>query len=119
MKALGFRRTLVATGLVLAVAGIGAGQPPGDRPTPEELVGRLGGATFQDREAAAKALRALGPKAVPALQAGLAGGAPEGAERCRRVLAAIRQDELDRFLKAFAADTDRKGNFDHPVWRRW
>ena len=83
MRAFGFA---IATSLVLALTGLhAAGQPPGPAatsPTPEELVPRLSGPNFQDREAAAKALRALGAKAVPALKAGLAGASPEGTERC-------------------------------------
>jgi len=112
---------------LLVLAGLGptahmlvAGDPDGKTdPTPEALVDRLNSPNFQERESAARALRALGAKAVPALTAGLRGGSPEAVERCRRVLADIRKDELGRFLKAFAADTGRKARFDHPVWVRW
>lgn len=111
---------LALVGLVMTAPRLAAGDPPG-RPdsTPEALLGQLGSSSFQDRIAAAKALRALGAKAVPALTAGLKAGSPEEVESCRRVLADIRKDELDRFLKAFAADTGRKARFDHPVWVRW
>jgi hypothetical protein len=136
MKALGLYATPTTTRLVLAagmaVIGVGAalnalqaGQPPGpvtpgpNEPNAEELVSRLSSPSFQEREAAGKALRALGAKAVPALNAGLSGQSPEGVQRCKRVLADIRTDELDRFVKAFEADKDRKAKFDHPVWLRW
>ena len=105
--------------VVLTMSSLVQGQPPAKEPTAEELVNRLSSPSFQEREAAAKALRALGTKAVPALNAGLMSRSADGVQQCRRVLAAIRKDDLDRFLKAFAADTDRKAKFDHPVWQRW
>jgi hypothetical protein len=95
-------------------------QGPGkDAPTPEALVAQLNSPTFREREAAGRALVALGTKAVPALKAGLAGGSPEAAERCQKLLAAIRKDDADRFARAFAADKEFKATFDHPVWKRW
>src|SRR5436305_2784121 len=115
MNASGLKSAPFAAGLVLA-AGLGlsghsvrAGDTP-TRPeaTPDSLVGRLGSPSFQEREAAEKALRGLGAKTVPALKAGLTGGSPEGVERCTRLLAAIRKDDLNRFVTAFAADADRK-----------
>jgi hypothetical protein len=126
MKAPGLLSAPSTAGLVLA-AGLGlsghalrAGDTPARaEATPEALVGRLSSPSFQEREAAGKALRGLGAKAVPALKAGLTGGSAEGAERCTRLLAAIRKDDLDRFVTAFAADAGDKATFDHPVWAGW
>jgi hypothetical protein len=134
MQALKRRLEAAADPVLLAcliLAGIGAEpslllaeQARGDTPartvpTPETLVGRLSSPSFQEREEAAKALRALGAKAVPALMAGLKSGSLEEAERCKRVLVDIRKVDLARFLKAFADDADRKAKFDHPIWLRW
>lgn len=123
MKPLGlyaiFTAGLAVAGLDLAIDQLQAGQAPEKEPSTEELVSRLNSSSFQERETAAKTLRAFGSKAVPALNAGLTGRSPEGVQRCKRLLADIRKDELDRFVKAFEADKDRKAKFDHPVWLRW
>src|SRR5262249_43603304 len=125
LKAMPFAtRLLLAAGLVVTSFGVSVTNLRGDtqdrkEPGAEELVNRLNSSSYQEREAAAKALRALGAKAVSALNAGLTGRSPEGVQRCKRVLAEIRKDELDQFLKAFGADKERKAKFDHPIWLRW
>ena len=96
------------------------GQPGTDKPVAaEQLVARLGSGQFQKREAAEKALAALGAKAIPAVHAGLKNADPEVVERCRRLLTVIRSVELARFRTAFAVDTKRTTKFDHPIWNRF
>src|SRR5262245_10351901 len=110
---------LLVTSFGVPVTALCGDAPERKEPGAEELVNRLTSSSYQEREAAAKALRSFGAKAVPALNAGLKGSSPEGVQRCKRVLADIRKDDLDRFLKAFAADKEGKATFDHPVWVRW
>ena len=45
--------------------------------------------------------------------------APEVVQRCERLLPLIRKEELARFTKAFAVDTEQKATFEHPVWKRY
>lgn len=90
-----------------------------DVATPEDLVKQLNDDSFAKREAAEKALIALGAKAIPAVRAGLKSTELELAQRCERLLPLIRQTELANFAKAFAEDAERKAGFDHPVWNRY
>ena len=94
-------------------------KPAQAQPSAEELVRLLDSKEFPKREAAEKALVALGAKALPAVRAGTKSSLPEVAQRCERLLPLIRQVELASFAKAFNADTDRKAAFDHPVWKRY
>jgi hypothetical protein len=87
--------------------------------SPEDLVKQLNDDSFSKREAAEKALIALGAKAIPAVRAGLKSAEPELAQRCERLLPLIRQTELTNFAKAFADDAERKAGFDHPIWKRY
>ncbi len=122
---------VVSGGLMLALAGGlmlvpgGAGAQPGDTPTKsksdpaEPLVQQLGSKEFAEREAAEKKLREMGAKALPAVRAGVKSAVPEIAQRSDKLLAAIRKDDVERFVKAFRADTAFKEKFDHPLWIRW
>ena len=110
----------------LGMTGAPPDAPPGKAvapaPRPAEdpaapLVKQLGGEDFAQREAAAKALRALGMKAEAALRAGLKSDDPEVRAHCATALAEIRTDALAALAKAFdpAAETQP----DHPIWRRF
>ncbi|MEO2090141.1 MAG: sigma-70 family RNA polymerase sigma factor, partial [Gemmataceae bacterium] len=122
---------VAAGGLMLALVGglvflPGAGAQPGDTPTAkakadpaEPLVQQLGSTEFTEREAAEKKLKEMGDKALPAVRAGVKSAVPEIAQRSEKVLAAIRKDDTDRFVKAFLADKQFKQKFDHPLWTRW
>jgi hypothetical protein len=85
----------------------------------EQLVELLQSNEFQKREVAEKALVVLGSNAIPAVRAGLKSRDPEVVQRCERLLALIRKEELTKFSKAFAADTDRTARFEHPIWNRY
>jgi hypothetical protein len=56
---------------------------PADRDEVAKLVARLDAPAFADREAAEKALRALGPSAAPAMRAVLTSGTPSPEQRTR------------------------------------
>lgn len=112
-------------GLVAGYLQAGGGQitkTPGEpkKETPaEELVRQLDSNEFQKREAAEKALIELGAAALPAVRAGTKSTKPEVVQRCERIQTHIRAAELAKFTKAFAADTERKAAFDHPIWKRY
>mgnify|MGYP000007269524 CR=1 FL=1 len=84
-------------------------------PSAEELVKQLDSKEFPKREAAEKAIVALGAKALPAVRAGTKSGLPEVAERCKRIIPLLHKNKLARFAKAYSEDTEHKANFDHPV----
>jgi hypothetical protein len=134
--AFGVIACLTATGFGLAVPRVQAGQDKGtlkDSSTPStkresgpedsraaaELVKKLGSDKFQERETAAKALRAIGAAAIPAIETGVKSESTEIAQRCERLLTAIRRDDVDRIIKALLSDTDFKAKFDYPIWLRW
>ncbi|MFO0798537.1 MAG: hypothetical protein U0804_13755 [Gemmataceae bacterium] len=77
------RRWLAAVGAV----GIAAGAPAAD---PADLARRLGVPVPAEREAATRALAALGPAALPALEAAAASPNPEVARRAAPLLARAR-----------------------------
>jgi RNA polymerase sigma factor (sigma-70 family) len=92
-----------ATGLSVAAHHLQAGQRAGsaggpstvsvtkdDRTEAEKLVEQLGNDSFQDREVAEKALRAMGGKAYAAVRAGLRSKGPEIAQRCERLVPELR-----------------------------
>jgi HEAT repeat protein len=81
------------------------------------LVEQLGSTSFREREAAHKALLALGLKAEYALRAGLKSEDPELRSRCAEVLAEIRKDALDDLVKRF--DPRAAEQPDHPIWARF
>jgi hypothetical protein len=85
----------------------------------EHLVKQLESPEFQKREAAEKALVALGAKAIPAVRVGMKSRDAEVVQRCERLLTLIRNEELARFRKAFNSDTDRTAQLDHPIWNRF
>jgi RNA polymerase sigma factor (sigma-70 family) len=86
-------------------------------PEAEKLVEQLGDPDFKVREAAAKKLRDLGAKAVPALRSGTRDPAPEVSRRSRAVLDAVRADLRDALAKQF--DPKKTEEYDHPVWKRF
>jgi RNA polymerase sigma factor (sigma-70 family) len=86
-------------------------------PEAEKLVKQLGDPDFKVREAAGKKLRALGAKAIPALQSGTRDPDPEISQRSREVLAAVRADLRDALAKDF--DPTKQTEYDHPVWKRY
>lgn len=65
-------------------------------PDPAELVRSLGAARYGDREAAARALQALGRDALPALRAARDSGDPEVRTRARELAETIERDWLVR-----------------------
>ena len=114
---------LVAAAGLMVVPGGADAQPDQGRVAQADeiapLVKQLGSRDFAQREAAEKKLKAIGPKALPALRAGLKSDLPEVAQRSESVIAAIRRDDADRFAKAVQADTEYKQTLDHPIWTRW
>ena len=72
--------------LSLFVCGVSFGQPAA--PSIDDLIRRLGSSSFQERQAAAKALDAQGPLALPALQKAVA---ESDIEVRRRAIALYRQ----------------------------
>ena len=95
---------LALAGGVVWTTAVGAG--PGGQPAPAkekpdtaaDLVARLGGKEFAEREAAEKALKELGAAAFAAVTAGLKSDNPEVVARCRRLLPATRAAHLAREL---------------------
>jgi hypothetical protein len=81
------------------------------------LVRQLDAPDFKARQEAAKKLRDLGAKAIPALQAGTRGQSLEATRRSHAVLAAVRADLRDALAKQF--DPKKKTEYDHPVWKRF
>ena len=79
---------LVVSLIVVAVGLAGDGGPAA------ELVGRLGAPRFEDREAAAKALRAIGYEALPTLRAAVHSKDAEVRTRATRLLDEVRTDWL-------------------------
>jgi hypothetical protein len=94
-------------------------ESPKEDVSPEELVKQLNADEFPKREAAEKALLALGAKALPAVRLGSKSSEPELAQRCERLLPKLLQTELISFTKTFNADVERKAGFDHPIWKRY
>ena len=98
---------------VKVLAAAAALDPPAPDPEAEKLVKQLGSPTFADREAAEKRLKALGPRAKPAVKAGLTSPDPEVARRAAAVLDAIRRDQFrPRFTKLLGDDADTRALFD-------
>jgi len=74
--------------------------PAAGLPQVPGLVAKLGHPEFAEREAAAKALAAVGEPALPALRAGLAAEDPEVARRAAGLVAAVTRRAEDRRLLA-------------------
>src|SRR5205823_5129027 len=88
------RRLLAAVGACAVLAGVVAAESPAPapiRPAAEVLAAQLGAPSFADREAAAKALEALGPAAIPALQAAAKSPDPEVRQRASALLARLQR----------------------------
>jgi RNA polymerase sigma factor (sigma-70 family) len=79
----------------------------GRKPDPEAeaLVRQLGSEDFQERQAAEKKLREMGPKALLAVKAGLQSSELEIVRRCKNLLPELVQADLMRA--------------DHPAWERF
>jgi hypothetical protein len=96
-------RALAAVGacaLAAAAVALGSGgAAPVPRASADALVDQLGSPRFTDREAAARALEALGPAAMPALEPGTRSGNPEISRRASEILARLRrQSDSSRLL---------------------
>lgn len=109
--------TVAAVAAVAGLAGSEAAPPPRPVVDPAALVRQLGDGDYAAREAAARALRGLGPRAGPALAAAGLDPNPEVARRARDLYARVRADAL----AALAAGFDPVGTADpdHPVWQRY
>lgn len=84
------RRLLAAVGAWAIGSGLAAADDPAP-PTPDALVGRLGADRFADREAAARALEARGPDAIPALLAAARHPDPEVRQRAAGIVARLQR----------------------------
>jgi RNA polymerase sigma factor (sigma-70 family) len=103
-----------AGGVATLPVGFGAagelgGSAPRSDPDPAALVKQLGSPSFAEREAAEKKLRAMGPKARPALLAGMKAADPEVARRAAAIHDSIRREQLreelwKRFSKVVGDD---------------
>ncbi len=92
-------------GLILAAIPFGAPpEPLAPDPKLTELVRRLGHKSFAAREAAARDLVTRGTAAVPALTAGTTDPDPEVAERCRKLLPAAANWEVNQKLAQLLKD---------------
>jgi hypothetical protein len=90
-----------------AVAGGGVAAGP---PSPDALVARLGAPDYADREAAGRALLAVGPAALPALEAAARSVNPEVARRAADLLARVRRTaDSARLLIAPTVRLDYRG----------
>ena len=89
-----------------------------------ELIARLGGETFKDREAAQRGLVKIGTPAVPALQEAAVSGDPERAIRARQALEQIPEHAVTGVVRQFLAamldgDAEAMGKLitdDSPGW---
>jgi hypothetical protein len=109
MKGVVFFRALglLAVAIAVLATGLGASVGMGANPTDAEvraLVKQLGGDRFASREMAAKQLRELGVRALPAIKAGMADPDPEVARRSAVVRAAITRDRVWAAFARIAGD---------------
>jgi hypothetical protein len=82
-------------------------------------VKKLGNPRFAERNAAQLKLRALGPRALPAVIAGQQHADLEIARRCAELVEVLRADWLQRFRADLQADETGRKDHDHPIWRRY
>src|SRR5688500_5624987 len=101
-----------ATTLFVLTLVVGTGRGADDT---ADLVARLAAPGFVDRETAARKLRELGVKALPAVTAGCTSPDAEVSGRCKRLLGLLRADRRAVFAAAFRGDADGKQTHDHPV----
>jgi HEAT repeat protein len=100
------------TGLVLALASLLLLQDP------REAIQRLASDHIEDRDAAARELKRLGDKAIPALREAAGGGDLEIAARCRKILASLELSGTlsPRLLEAFPGIEDRLALAPDELW---
>src|SRR5690348_6786026 len=81
-----------------------------------ELVRKLGSARFEDRKAAEEGLRRPGPRALPAVRAGLKSDDTGVRPRCQRMLPPLEAAYWRQEADTFEADRDGKRWHDLPLW---
>lgn len=119
----GFLLCLWVLGVSSARLAMGADEiPEPDAKTASEisaLITQLGDESFELREGAVEKLLTYGLPALKQVEEGAKHPDPEIRYRCGMVRVALKEIDLDRRLKAFAADV--KGEKDHglPAWNRF
>jgi hypothetical protein len=93
--------------------------PAEDAARARELVKKLASDVYTEREDATRQLRAMGRKALPALEAGADDPDPEVRLRCEILLPAAEADDFDARLATFQADKDSKFDHDLPGWNQF
>jgi hypothetical protein len=87
-----------AASVLVVVSRLAWADAPLKNADPAPLVRQLGGKTFAEREAAEQKIIALGPKAKPAVRAGVRDPDAEVSRRCQALLKRIRDDERAAFV---------------------
>lgn len=85
----------------------------------EALVRKLGHNEYKERKQAADKLTAIGLPARDALLGGLKFPDPEVRRACRRILASVLEEDYQKRLAAFVADSDGKLDHQLPGWTRF
>ena len=114
--------SLVVTILVTSLAVSASGQEQSAQELEQQirqLVEQLDSDSYAQREAAASQLTRLGDDAVAALEAALKSPQAETRLRVERILAEIRQDDLERRIDAFLASSDPASGENLPLWPRF
>lgn len=93
--------------------------PAADAARAADLVRQLGSPVYQDREDASRQLRALGRKAIAALEAGTDDPDLEVRHRCELLLPAAEAEDFAARLDTFLADADAKFDHDLPGWNEF
>ena len=106
---------LFAGSLVMSAALARAEEPS---PGIHDLVAKLESANYSQRESAARQLVKLGDDAREALQEALKNPHAETRLRVERILAEIKQGDLQRSIDAFLISTDPTAGDDLPGWPR-
>src|SRR4051794_17186127 len=95
----GLRRAVVLGVALTLPLGVRADGPPTQADRLAALVSQLGSPRFEEREAATRALAALGPSALGVLRQAAAGGVAEARRRARLLVRQLeRRAEADRLL---------------------
>jgi RNA polymerase sigma factor (sigma-70 family) len=102
---------------LLPAAGAAAAPQEGGGAKPDaeaqQLVRQLGDSSFEERQAADRALANLGARAAAAVRAGVGDADPEIAKRCADIWPRLWHTESAR------PDADRLAGFVHPLWVRF